>query len=65
MHFDNDCRRRDQPEACRSKAIAISGDKPPSHTHIAKFVANLGSQIKPVFAQVLMSRDAQGLNLEV
>ena len=20
MHFDNDCRRRDQPEACRSKA---------------------------------------------
>ena len=45
--------------------IAISGDNQPSHTHIAKFVANLGSQIKPVFAQVLMSCDAQGLNLEV
>ena len=41
--------------------IAISGDNQPSHTHIAKFVANLGSQIKPVFAQVLMTCDAQGL----
>ena len=45
--------------------IAISGDNPPSHTHIAKFVANLGSQIKPVFAQVLMTCDAKALNLEV
>ena len=65
MHFDNDCRPRHQPEACRSKAIAISGDNQPSHTHVAKFVANPGSQIKPVFAQVLMSCDAQGLNREV
>jgi transposase len=41
--------------------IAISGDSQPSHTHIAKFVANLGTQIKPLFAQVLMTCDAQGL----
>lgn len=41
--------------------IAISGDSQPSHTHIAKFVANLSSQIKPLFCQVLMTCDAQGL----
>ena len=41
--------------------IAISGDSQPSHTHIAKFVANLGTQIKPLFTQVLMTCDAQGL----
>jgi hypothetical protein len=41
--------------------IAISGDSQPSHTHIAKFVANLGDQIKPLFSQVLMTCDAQGL----
>ena len=41
--------------------IAISGDSQPSHTHIAKFVANLGEQIKPLFSQVLMTCDAQGL----
>lgn len=41
--------------------IAISGDSQPSHTHIAKFVANLSSQIKPLFSQVLMTCDAQGL----
>jgi hypothetical protein len=41
--------------------IAISGDSQPSHTHIAKFVANLSTQIKPLFAQVLMTCDAQGL----
>jgi transposase len=41
--------------------IAISGDSQPSHTHIAKFVANLGTQIKPLFSQVLMTCDAQGL----
>ena len=38
--------------------IAISGDSQPSHTHIAKFVANLSSQIKPLFSQVLMTCDA-------
>ena len=41
--------------------IAISGDSQPSHTHIAKFVSGLTDQIKPLFSQVLMTCDAQGL----
>jgi transposase len=41
--------------------IAISGDSQPSHAHIAKFVASLGEQIQPLFSQVLMTCDAQGL----
>jgi transposase len=41
--------------------IAISGDSQPSHTHIAKFVCSLSDQIKPLFSQVLMTCDAQGL----
>ena len=41
--------------------IAISGDSQPSHAHIAKFVSTLGEQIKSLFAQVLMTCDAQGL----
>ncbi|MBT9491563.1 MAG: transposase [Paucibacter sp.] len=41
--------------------IAISGDSRPSHAHIAKFVASLSDQIKPLFSQVLMTCDAQGL----
>lgn len=41
--------------------IAISGDSQPSHTHIAKFVCSLSEQIKPLFAQVLLTCDAQGL----
>jgi transposase len=41
--------------------IAISGDSQPSHTHIAKFVAKLSAQIKPLFSQVLLTCDAQGL----
>ena len=41
--------------------IAISGDSQPSHAHIAKFVVSLSDQIKPLFAQVLMTCDAQGL----
>lgn len=50
-------------QACQRNVqfIAISSDSQPSHTHIAKFVANLGVQIKPLFAQVLMTCDAQGL----
>ncbi|MDC8770538.1 transposase [Roseateles albus] len=39
--------------------IAISGDSQPSHAHIAKFVASLSNQIKPLFSQVLMTCDAQ------
>lgn len=41
--------------------IAISGDSQPSHAHIAKFVCSLSTQIKPLFSQVLMTCDAQGL----
>ena len=41
--------------------VAISGDSQPSHAHIAKFVSTLGEQIKPLFSQVLMTCDAQGL----
>jgi transposase len=54
---------RDIEQACQRNVqfIALSGDSQPSHTHIAKFVANLGTQIKPLFAQVLLTCDAQGL----
>ena len=50
-------------QACQRNVqfIAISGDSQPSHTDIAKFVANLSAQIKPLFSQVLMTCDAQGL----
>ncbi len=50
-------------QACQRNIqfIAISGDSQPSHSHIARFVANLGAQIKPLFSQVLMTCDAQGL----
>ncbi len=41
--------------------IAISADSQPSHAHIAKFVCSLSDQIKPLFGQVLMTCDAQGL----
>jgi transposase len=41
--------------------IALSGDAQPSYTHIAKFVRELGGQIKPLFAQVLMTCDRLGL----
>jgi transposase/IS5 family transposase len=41
--------------------MAIGGDSRPSHAHIAKFVSSLGEEIKPLFAQVLMTCDAQGL----
>ena len=41
--------------------MAIGGGAQPSHAHVAKFVCSLGPQIKDVFAQVLMTCDAQGL----
>lgn len=41
--------------------MAISGDSQPSHAHIAKFVSSLGEEITPLFTQVLMTCDAQGL----
>lgn len=50
-------------QACQRNIqfIAISGDSQPSHTHIANFVCGLSDQIKPLFRQVLMTCDAQGL----
>jgi transposase len=50
-------------QTCRRNVqfIAISGDSQPSHAHIAKFVVKLSTQIKPLFSQVLMTCDAQGL----
>ena len=50
-------------EACRQNVLfmAVSGDSQPSYTHIAKFVRELGEQIQPLFTQVLMVCDRQGL----
>lgn len=49
--------------ACRQNVLfmAISGDSQPSYTHIAKFVRELGDQIRPLFTPVLMVCDRQGL----
>lgn len=49
--------------ACRQNVLfmAISGDSQPSYTHIAKFVRELAEQIRPLFTQVLMVCDRQGL----
>ena len=49
--------------ACRQNVLfmAISGDSQPSYTHIAKFVRELGEQIRPLFTQVLLVCDRQGL----
>ena len=41
--------------------MALSGDLAPSYTHIAKFVRELGDQIKPLFTQVLLTCDRMGL----
>ena len=50
-------------QACRQSVLfmAMSGDSQPSYTHIAKFVRELGDQIAPLFTQVLMTCDRQGL----
>ena len=49
--------------ACRQNVLfmAISGDSQPSYTHVAKFVRELGEQIRPLFTQVLITCDRQGL----
>jgi transposase len=54
---------RERERACRTTVqfIALSGDSAPSYTHIAKFVRELAEQIQPLFKQVLMICDAQGL----
>ncbi len=41
--------------------IALSGDSQPSYTHIAKFVRELGPQIKTLFTEVLLTCDRMGL----
>jgi transposase len=50
-------------EACEKNIIfiALSGDSRPSYTHIAKFIRELGDEVKPLFAQVLMTCDSMGL----
>jgi transposase len=50
-------------QACRQNVqfMAMSGDSAPSYTHIAKFVRELGEQIRPLFTQVLMTCDRLGL----
>jgi transposase len=54
---------RDIERACRQNVLfmALSGDSQPSYTHIAKFVRELGEQIRPLFTQVLLTCDRQGL----
>jgi transposase len=49
--------------ACAQNVLfmALTGDAQPSHTHIAKFVRELGEQIKPLFSQVLLTCDRLGL----
>jgi hypothetical protein len=42
-------------------ALTLSGDSQPSYTHIAKFVRELADQIQPLFTQVLLVCDRQGL----
>jgi len=52
---------RPQQPAAAGRAVRANPPRQPSHTHIAKFVANLSAQIKPLFSQILMTCDAQGL----
>jgi transposase len=49
--------------ACAQNVLfmAIGGDSQPSYTHIAKFVRELGELIRPLFTQVLITCDRQGL----
>lgn len=49
--------------ACQQNVqfMALSGDLAPSYTHIAKFVRELGEQIKPLFTQILLTCDRMGL----
>lgn len=49
-------------EAVKKLIVATQGRaRLRSPTHIAKFVCSLSEQIKPLFSQVLMTCDAQGL----
>ena len=50
-------------QACRQNVvfIALSGAARPSYSHIAKFVRELGDEVRVLFAQVLMTCDRAGL----
>lgn len=50
-------------QACAQNVLfmAISGDSQPSFTHIAKFVRELGDEVKVLFSQVLLTCDRMGL----
>ena len=50
-------------QACEQNVvfIALSGDARPSYSHIAKFVRELGDEVRVLFAQVLMTCDRAGL----
>jgi transposase len=54
---------RNIERACQQNVLfmAVSGDSQPSYTHIAKFVRELRDQIGPLFTQVLLTCDRQGL----
>lgn len=56
-------RSRDIERACRDHVtfIALSGDTQPHFTTIAAFVSSLGSDITPLFTQILYICDKQGL----
>ena len=49
--------------ACRDNVVfmALSGDAAPAWTTIAKFIRELGDEIQPLFQQVLLVCDGQGL----
>ena len=54
---------RDIERACREQVtfIALSGDSAPHFTTFADFVSTLGDQIQPLFKDVLLICDRQGL----
>jgi len=56
-------RSRDIERACREQVtfIALSGDSAPHFTTFADFVSTLGDQIEPLFKEVLLICDRQGL----
>jgi transposase len=50
-------------QACEQNVlfIALSGDSRPSYTHIARFVRELGDDVRSLFTQVLLTCDRLGL----
>jgi hypothetical protein len=54
---------RDIERACREQVtfIALSGDSAPHYTTFAAFVSTLGAEIEPLFKEVLLICDRQGL----